>query len=161
MFFLAHSILSISCTICDFLFWFNHLKPERGQILAFCENHSFVHPRVGVGQGVGVGGPMDGPVRLGFGTILSKGCGAEPPDGSFKECDCWFGVCFRGDCTSNALCGKFENIPRNETARPRSIFYILVSVSDLYITTIVPQTQYNKKVGPIVEIFKSLTDTWM
>ncbi len=37
--------------------------------------------------------------------------------------------------------------------------YIHVFVSDLYISTICPQTQYSKKGGPIVGIYKSLTDT--
>ncbi len=41
-------------------------------------------------------------------------------------------------------------------------FYILVSVSDLYIPTIGPQTQDSKKIGrPIMRIYKSLIDTWM
>ncbi len=40
-------------------------------------------------------------------------------------------------------------------------FYIHVSVSDLYIYTIGPQMQYRKIGGPIVGIYKSLTDTWM
>ncbi len=38
-------------------------------------------------------------------------------------------------------------------------FYIHVSVSNLYIPTIGPQTQYSKIGGPIVEIYKSRTDT--
>ncbi len=33
-----------------------------------------------------------------------------------------------------------QNIPRKETARPHSQFYIHVSVSDLYIPAIGPQT---------------------
>ncbi len=46
-------------------------------------------------------------------------------------------------CTANALYRKFEtNISGHETVRPRSQF--LHSVSDLYIPTISPQTQYNK-----------------
>ncbi len=40
-------------------------------------------------------------------------------------------------------------------------FYIHVSVNDLYIPTIGPQTQYSKIGGPIVGIYESLTDTWM
>jgi hypothetical protein len=36
--------------------------------------------------------------------------------------------------TANVMCRKFEtNIPRNETAQPRSSFYFHVSVSDLYV----------------------------
>ncbi len=47
-----------------------------------------------------------------------------------------------GTFTADALNQKFEtNIPRNETARPRS------------------QTQYSKTGGSIVVINKSLTDT--
>ncbi len=38
-------------------------------------------------------------------------------------------------------------------------FYIHVSVSDLCIPTIGPQTQYSKIGGPIVGIYKLLTDT--
>jgi hypothetical protein len=38
---------------------------------------------------------------------------------------------------------------------------IHVSVRDLYIPTIGPQTQYSKIGGPIVGIYKSLTDTYM
>jgi hypothetical protein len=38
-------------------------------------------------------------------------------------------------------------------------FYINVSVSDLYILTIGPQSQYSTTGGPILEIHKSLTDT--
>jgi hypothetical protein len=107
-------------------------------------NHSFVHPRVGVGwdRGLGPRGPMDGPVRFADGTTFNRVWRRTPWAGSFKECKCWFGVCFRGDCTANALCGEFEkNIPRNETTRPHSHFYIPVSVSDLCIPTIVPQTK--------------------
>ncbi len=60
-------------------------------------------------------------------------------------------------CTENSkqifsemkLCGLLPN------------FYILVSVSDLYIPTIGPQTQNSKIDGPIVGLYKSLTDTWM
>jgi hypothetical protein len=37
-------------------------------------------------------------------------------------------------------------------------FYIHVPVSDLYIPTIGPQTQYSKIDGPIVGIYKSRTD---
>jgi hypothetical protein len=40
-------------------------------------------------------------------------------------------------------------------------FYIHVSVSDLYIPTIGPQTQNSKINGTIVGIYKSLTDTRM
>ncbi len=41
-------------------------------------------------------------------------------------------------------------------------FYTHVSVSDLYIPTIGPLTQSSKYVGgPIVGIYKSLTDTWV
>jgi hypothetical protein len=42
-------------------------------------------------------------------------------------------------------------------------FYIHVTVNDLpvYIPTISPQTQFSKIDGHIVEINKSLTDTWM
>ncbi len=40
-------------------------------------------------------------------------------------------------------------------------FYVHVSVNDLYIPTIGPQTQYSKIGGPIIGIYKSLTDTWM
>ncbi len=39
-----------------------------------------------------------------------------------------------------------------------SNFYSHVSVSDLYIRTIGPQTQYSYIGGPIVGIYKSLTD---
>jgi hypothetical protein len=99
--------------------------------------------------------------RLADGTILTKGCGAGPPEQVvLKHVNVGLGVCFRSDYTAKALCGKFEkNILRNETALPYSNFYIPVSVSDLYIRTIVPQTQYSKIGGPIVGIFKSLTDT--
>jgi len=38
--------------------------------------------------------------------------------------------------------------------------YIHVSVSNLYIPTIGPQTQYSQIGGPIVGIYKSITDTW-
>jgi hypothetical protein len=38
-------------------------------------------------------------------------------------------------------------------------FYIHVSVSDLYIPTIGPQTQYSQIVGQIMGIYKSLTNT--
>ncbi len=38
-------------------------------------------------------------------------------------------------------------------------FYIHVFVSDLYISNIGPQMQCRKICGPIVEIYKSLTDT--
>ncbi len=38
-------------------------------------------------------------------------------------------------------------------------FYIHVSVSDLYIPMIGPQTQYSKIGRLIVRIYKSLTDT--
>ncbi len=40
-------------------------------------------------------------------------------------------------------------------------FYVHVSVSDLYISTIGPQMQYRKIGGPIVGLYKSLTDTCM
>jgi hypothetical protein len=38
-------------------------------------------------------------------------------------------------------------------------FYSDVSVSDLYISTICPQTQHSKIGGPIIGMYKSLTDT--
>jgi hypothetical protein len=38
-------------------------------------------------------------------------------------------------------------------------FYIHVSVSDLYISLISPQTQYSKIGEPIVGIYKSLIET--
>jgi hypothetical protein len=38
-------------------------------------------------------------------------------------------------------------------------FYFHVSVNNLYSPTIGPQTQYSKIGGPIVGIYKSLTDT--
>jgi hypothetical protein len=41
-------------------------------------------------------------------------------------------------------------------------FYIHVSVIDLYFPTIGPQRQYYSKIaGPIVGIYKSLTDTYL
>jgi hypothetical protein len=40
-------------------------------------------------------------------------------------------------------------------------FHIHVSVSDINIPTIVPQTQYSKTDGPIMETYKSLTGTRM
>ncbi len=40
-------------------------------------------------------------------------------------------------------------------------FYIHVSVSELYIHKIGPQTQYSKIGGPIVGIYNSLTDIYM
>ncbi len=40
-------------------------------------------------------------------------------------------------------------------------FYVHVSVSDLYISMIGPQMQYRKTGGPIVGLYKSLTDTCM
>ncbi len=46
--------------------------------------------------------------------------------------------------------------------KPRGLvpnFYIHAFVSDLYILTIGLQTQYSKIGGPIVGIYKSLTDT--
>ncbi len=42
-----------------------------------------------------------------------------------------------------------------------SNFYIHVSVSDLYIPTIGPQTQYRKIGGPVMWIYKLITDKWM
>ncbi len=52
---------------------------------------------------------------------------------------------------------KFEiYIPRNETARPRTQF--LHSCTYLWATYILPQLVLGR---PIVEIYKSLTDTWM
>ncbi len=38
-------------------------------------------------------------------------------------------------------------------------FYTHVAVSDLYIPTVGPQTQYSKIGGPIVGIYKPLRDT--
>ncbi len=66
--------------------------------------------------------------------------------------------------TENTLYRKSEiNIPRNETARPRSSFYIHVSVSDLYIPRIgLPiLLQPNRQTDPENIYCKSLTDTWM
>ncbi len=40
-------------------------------------------------------------------------------------------------------------------------FYVHVSVSDLYISMIGPQMQYRKIGGPIVGLYKSLTDKCM
>ncbi len=40
-------------------------------------------------------------------------------------------------------------------------FYIYVFLSDCYIPTIGPQTQYSKIDGPIVRIYNSLTDSFM
>jgi hypothetical protein len=48
---------------------------------------------------------------------------------------------------------------RNETGRPHSLSTIHVSVSDLYVPKIGPQTQYSKIGKPIVGVSKSLTDT--
>ncbi len=60
-------------------------------------------------------------------------------------------------CTENSkqifpemkLCGLVPNL------------YIHVSVSDLYIPTTGPQTKYSQIGEQIMEIYKSLTDTWM
>jgi hypothetical protein len=60
----------------------------------------------------------------------------------------------------NALYRKFEtNIPRKKTARPRSQFLNYLSVHDLYIPTTGLLTPNSKIGGPIVGIYKSLTDT--
>ncbi len=57
---------------------------------------------------------------------------------------------------------KFKtNIPRNETALSHSQTHIHVSVIDLYIPTVSPQTQCSKIGAPIMGIYKSLKDTWM
>ncbi len=56
---------------------------------------------------------------------------------------------------------KFElHIPRIGIARQRRNFYIFVSVSDLYISTIDSTLLLHKICGPILEKYKSLTDTW-
>jgi hypothetical protein len=71
-------------------------------------------------------------------------------------------------CTAKAQYRKFEtHIPRKVIARPQSQFllvhYIPVSVSELYIYS--PDRSANstaeKICGPILGIYKSLTDTWM
>ncbi len=58
---------------------------------------------------------------------------------------------------------KFEtNIARKGTAQPQfPNFHIHVSVSDLYILTIDLPILLQEICGPILEIYKSLTDTWM
>ncbi len=64
--------------------------------------------------------------------------------------------------TANALYRKLKtNIPRKETARPRSQFLHSCICERLYIPTISPQTQYSKIGGQIVGRNKSLTDTRM
>jgi hypothetical protein len=63
-----------------------------------------------------------------------------------------------------ALYRKLEtNIPRNETARPRSQsnFYIHEFVSNLYISTIGSPTLLYCGCGPIKGIYIFITDTWM
>jgi len=60
---------------------------------------------------------------------------------------------------ANALYRKFEKIfPEVKLCGFLPNFYIHVSVSDLYIPTIGPQPQYSKKGGPIVGMYKLLTD---
>ena len=64
--------------------------------------------------------------------------------------------------TANELYRKFEtNIPRNETARPRFLFLhsCTVPVSDLHIPVIGLFILLQQKGGPIVGIYKSLSDT--
>jgi hypothetical protein len=66
--------------------------------------------------------------------------------------------------TANALHRKFKiYISRNETAWPCSQFVhsCTVSVIDLYIPTMGPQTQYSKIDGPIIGMYKSLIFTYM
>jgi hypothetical protein len=71
-------------------------------------------------------------------------------------------------CFSHRLIAKTSNrklvttIPRNETVRPRMQFLhsCTVSLSDLYITTPSDRLFCCIKIsGPIVGIYKSLTDT--
>jgi hypothetical protein len=58
--------------------------------------------------------------------------------------------------TASALYRKFETIFPEMKLRG---LVPHVSVSDLYIPTIGPQTQYSKKGGPIIGIYKLLRDT--
>jgi hypothetical protein len=65
-----------------------------------------------------------------------------------------------GNCAVKTQYRKFEtNIPRKGIARPN--FHIQVSVSDLYIPTIGLPILLHEKCGPILEIYKSPTDTRM
>ncbi len=52
-------------------------------------------------------------------------------------------------------------IPFLGIARPQPQFHIHVSVSDLYIPRIGPHISSSRKGRPIVEIYNSLTDTWI
>jgi hypothetical protein len=69
--------------------------------------------------------------------------------------------CYKNEVhTANALSQKFEsNIPRNQTAWPRSQFLHSFRAIYCIYPTISAQTQYSKIAGPIVGIHKSLTDT--
>jgi hypothetical protein len=60
-------------------------------------------------------------------------------------------------CTENLI----QIFPEIKLCGLVPILYVYVSVNVLYIPTIGPQTQYSKIGGPIMDIFKSLTDTWM
>jgi hypothetical protein len=58
-------------------------------------------------------------------------------------------------CTEN----KKQIFPEMKLRGLVSTFYIHVSVSELYSPSIDPQMQYSKIGGPIVGIYKSLTQT--
>ncbi len=60
-------------------------------------------------------------------------------------------------CTENSK----QILPEMKLSGLFTNSYIHVSVSDLYIPTIGPQTQYSKIGRPIMGIYKSLTDTWV
>jgi hypothetical protein len=63
-----------------------------------------------------------------------------------------------GTCTAKKKCRKFEaNIPRKGISGPN--FHIHVSVSELYISTMEMLFLLEEISGPILGIYKSLTDT--
>ncbi len=65
-------------------------------------------------------------------------------------------------CCCSALQRQFRlYIPFLGIARPQPQFHIHVSVSDLYIPRIGPHISSSRKGRPIMEIYNSLTDTWM
>jgi hypothetical protein len=66
----------------------------------------------------------------------------------------------REDCTAKKKCRKFEaNIPRKGIWGLSPNFHIHVSVSELYIPTIELPFLLEEICGPILGIYKSLTDT--
>ncbi len=65
--------------------------------------------------------------------------------------------CMHCKCTVQKIRKKYSQVMKLRGLIPS--FYIHVSVSILYIPTIGPQTQYSKIGGPIVGIYKSVTDT--